>query len=226
LKDALRSIWLGRYPRRKRRAELEWWTAQRRAEGELHGAHYEQLYTTPFELQRSFFTGRSILDVGCGPRGSLEWAHDARERVGLDPLADSYRSLGTDRHSARYVTARAEAIPFEDGHFDVVSAFNALDHVEDQRRAAQEIVRVLAPGGLVLLIVEIGHAPTTTEPLTLGWDVPSRFAPGCVPVLERRLEKTRGGVNETVLLEPVPLPALARPPGPGVLVAKLERRLP
>jgi hypothetical protein len=84
---------------------------------------------------------------------------------------------------------------------------------------------VLAPGGVILLIVEIGHPPTATEPLTLGWDVPTLFAPACVPLFERRLQNTRAGVNETVLLEPVALPS---DPGagagtPGVLVAKLER---
>ena len=48
---------------RKRRAELAWWTAQRRAEGELHAAHYERLFTEPFELDRAFFAGRSLTEL-------------------------------------------------------------------------------------------------------------------------------------------------------------------
>ena len=208
--------------RRKRRAELDWWRRQREAEGELHSAHYELLFTRPFALERSFYAGRSILDVGCGPRGSLEWADDARERVGADPLARRYRALGIDRHRMRYVAARAEALPFPDGRFDVVSAFNCLDHVEDARRAADELVRVLSPQGVLLLIVEVGHAPSVTEPLTLSWELSSLFAPALTPVLERRLEK-RGGVNDSVLHDPVPFDASRRDRRPGVLLAKLER---
>jgi SAM-dependent methyltransferase len=214
---------LSRATLRKRRAELAWWTARRRAEGELHHAHYERLFTEPFELERRFYTGKAILDVGCGPRGSLEWADDARERIGLDPLARRYRRLRSDRHRMRYVAARAEAIPFEDRRFDVVTALNSLDHVEDPRAVAEEMVRVLAPGGLVLLIVEIGHQPTSTEPIVFDWDVPRLFSGACTSLLERRLEKTLGGVNDTVLLDPVPYDAAADAGHPGVLVAKLQQ---
>jgi ubiquinone/menaquinone biosynthesis C-methylase UbiE len=121
----------------------------------------------------------------------------------------------------RYVAARAEAIPFEDGHFDVVTAFNSLDHVEDLELVAAEICRVLAPGGLLLLIVEVGHPPSATEPLTLSWELARLFEPRLRVLLERRLEKA-GGVNDSVLHDPMPYPAdLAD--RPGVLVAKLER---
>jgi SAM-dependent methyltransferase len=207
---------------RKRRAELAWWRRQRAAEGQLHGAHYERLFTEPFGLERSFYAGRSMLDVGCGPRGSLEWAGDARERIGLDPLARRYRALGIGGHRMRYVAGRAEAIPFEDRRFDVVSAFNCLDNVEDPARAAREITRVLALDGIALLIVEVGHPPTVTEPLTLGWDVTRLFAP-LRAVSELRLRKTRDGVNDSVLLEPAALAARDDPHGAGILVAKLAR---
>src|SRR5205807_10170395 len=110
----------------------------------------------------------------------------------------------------------------EDHQFDVVSAFNCLDHVEDPGRAAREIARVLAPDGLALLIVEVGHPPTLTEPLTLGWDVTRLFAP-LRAVSERRLGKTRGGVNDSVLLDPVALESHDDPHASGILVAKLAR---
>jgi ubiquinone/menaquinone biosynthesis C-methylase UbiE len=121
----------------------------------------------------------------------------------------------------RYVAARAEAIPFEDGHFDVVSAFNSLDHVEDVDRAAVEIGRVLAPGGLLLMIVEVGHPASVTEPLTLTWELTEAFAPRLRVLLECRLEKT-GGVNDSVLHDPAPY-VTTGPDHPGLLVAKLER---
>ena len=100
----------------------------------------------------------------------------AAERVGLDPLVDEYREFGIDGHAMSYVAAGAETMLFADGHFDVVSAFNALDHVDDLDAVIAEITRVTRTGGSLLLIVEVGHAPTPTEPQTLAWDVLQRFA--------------------------------------------------
>jgi SAM-dependent methyltransferase len=169
---------LGRQPDpdAKGEAELRFWRNRREIEGTLRGPHYERFFTTHFHLERDFFAGKRLLDIGCGPRGSLEWADMAAERVGLDPLVDDYRELGIDRHAMSYVTGGAEAIPFADDHFDVVSALNALDHVDDVDAAIAEITRVTRPGGTLLLIVEVGHPPTPTEPQTLTWDALARFA--------------------------------------------------
>jgi SAM-dependent methyltransferase len=159
----------------KGEAELRFWRDRYEIEGSLQGPHYERFFTTHFHLDRDFFRDKRLLDIGCGPRGSLEWADMAAERVGLDPLVDDYRELGIDSHSMSYVGAGAEAIPFTDGHFDVVSALNALDHVDDLDAVIAEITRVTRSGGNLLLIVEVGHTPTPTEPQTLTWDVLDRF---------------------------------------------------
>jgi SAM-dependent methyltransferase len=160
-----------------RRHELAYWRYRKSQEGTLRHDHYEWAFTTYFGLERAAYAGRRVLDVGCGPRGSLEWATMAAERVGVDPLADAYRALGTDRHQMRYVSAPAESLPFPDGAFDVVSSFNALDHVGDSRRVAAEIARVTRPGGLGLILVEVNHQPTPTEPQTLPWTLAEWFQP-------------------------------------------------
>jgi ubiquinone/menaquinone biosynthesis C-methylase UbiE len=129
-----------------------------------------------------------MLDIGCGPVGSLEWADRARVRVGLDPLVDSYRALGIADHAMRYVAAQAECMPFADGSFDIVSSFNSLDHVDDLDETIAEITRLLAPGGRFLLLVEVNHPPTLTEPITLGWDVVDRFGGAFEQVLVRHLD--------------------------------------
>jgi SAM-dependent methyltransferase len=170
--------------RRKRRAELGYWQDVARREGELLHSWYEALWTTRFGIERSWYAGKRLLDVGCGPRGSLEWAHDAAERVGVDPLADEYLRLNGGAHAMRYVRARAEELPFADGSYDVVSSFNALDHVEDPDRAIGELRRVLAPGGTLLLIVEIDRGPTVTEPLTFDRSVVDAFG---IPVVSVHL---------------------------------------
>jgi len=156
--------------------EFGFWRERYEAEGRLANAQFERFFTTQFGLDRDFYTGKRMLDVGCGPRGSLEWATMAAERVGVDPLVGNYRALGIEAHAMTYVEAGAERLPFEDAHFDVVSCFNALDHVDDVDAAIRELTRVARPGALGLLLVEVEHEPTVTEPQTLSWDIVDRFA--------------------------------------------------
>ena len=142
-------------------------------------AHYEYFFTTCFGLSVDDYAGKRILDIGCGPMGSLEWAKDASLRVGLDPLADRYKKLrlGASAHHMAYVTAPSERLPFADGLFDFVSSFNSLDHVEDVAATINEIKRVAACDSHVLLMTEINHPSTLTEPHQLSRDIVKLFEP-------------------------------------------------
>jgi ubiquinone/menaquinone biosynthesis C-methylase UbiE len=119
------------------------------------------------------------------------------ERVGLDPLVDSYRELGIDEHKMTYAHAPAERIPFDDGHFDVVTAFNSLDHVDDLDAAIREVTRVTKPGGLFLMIAEVNHKPTISEPQAFSWDIVDRFADAWKVAGEQRSERD-GGIYESL----------------------------
>ncbi|MDP9194199.1 MAG: class I SAM-dependent methyltransferase [Acidobacteriota bacterium] len=182
----------------KRAMELLYWVTTKMKDPQLSSAHYVQFYTTHFGLDASFYSGKRILDIGCGPRGSLEWASNATERVGLDPLADSYLRLGASRHSMRYIAGHAENIPFPDGHFDVICSFNSLDHVDDLDRVIAEIPRVLKAGGLFLLLTDVNHSPTLTEPITYSWDILERFQPAFDLLDVRRYEKSKPGMYESI----------------------------
>jgi len=167
----------------KRYHELRYWKGVTRpirgdrARLEHERSHYEHFFTAFFGLTRADFAGKAMLDVGCGPCGSLEWAKEASERVGLDPLAEDYRKLVGDGQAMTYCAAPSEAIPYPDGHFDCVSTFNSLDHVDDVTATIREIKWVTKAGGRVLLIVEIGHAPTPTEPHYLDETIVDAFGP-------------------------------------------------
>lgn len=175
--------------------EMGFWRKRASEEGQLTNAFYERIYTELFDLDRGHFDGKKMLDIGCGPRGSLEWNSGAAERIGLDPLVDQYRELGIDRHAQTYVCSGAEKMPFEDGHFDIVAAINALDHVDDLDEVVREVTRVLRPGGDFLFLVEVGHAPTITEPIGLWWDDIARFREHFDVVLEKHFEKTEPGLG-------------------------------
>lgn len=200
-------------------AEMGYWSQRLAIEGVLGNAHYAHVFTRQFDLDRAFFHGKRVLDVGCGPRGSLEWCEGAAQRVGLDPLVDRYRGLGIDAHAMTYVHAPAERMPFEDGSFDVVASLNSLDHVDDVERAIDEITRVAAPGATWLLTVEVGHDPTPTEPHSLGWDVAERVAGWTLQWSARNGLRADHDIYASIDED------LAYAGGPGLLRARLKRAL-
>ena len=73
------------------------------------------------------------------------------QRVELDPLVPDYLKLGADKHKMEYVAAGSEDILFPDGHFDIVTCLNALDHVDDLDATIREVKRVTKHGGFFLL---------------------------------------------------------------------------
>jgi SAM-dependent methyltransferase len=209
----------------KEQAELAYWRERREDQGPLEAGAplYQRVFVDHFGLDESFYDGKRLLDIGCGPRGSLTWAGGALERVGLDPLVLKYRELQQGDHGMTYVEAGAESIPYPDGHFDVVSTINSLDHVEDVDRAIGEITRVTRTGGTLLLLVDVGHEPTPTEPHELDWDLVDRFA-GAWGVVERR-DYERPSDNMSSNLDASILFDHDNPERrPGVLSVRFERR--
>ncbi len=152
----------------KKYNELKYWKKVKNETPVLSNDYYQQYYTDYFGLDGSFYKHKNILDIGCGPRGSLEWANMANKRVGIDPLADEYKKLGADKHQMEYVASPSEKIPFENDFFDVVCSFNSLDHVDNVEVTVKEITRVLCKQGIFLLMVEVNHAPNPCEPHMLS----------------------------------------------------------
>ncbi|BAZ43786.1 glycosyl transferase family protein [Chondrocystis sp. NIES-4102] len=141
----------------KSQKELDFWQKKIQSEGgKLKNSWYVDLFTNHFKIASGFYTDKKILDIGCGPRGTLEWANMASERIGLDHYADYYAQLAINSHQMQYVSAKAHSIPFDDNYFDVVSAFNVLEYIHDISAVLTEIFRVLKPGGIFLLLSDVG----------------------------------------------------------------------
>ena len=181
------------YWKSKADCEMGYWkkkhaqeSANRRSPS-MENAPYRTTFTQPFRLATSFFRDKKVLDVGCGPRGSLEFLTGvARATVCVDPLALNYSTLGAWSHSMVYVSGGIESLPLASNSFDVVSSINNFDHVEDAGRGLAEVYRVLRPGGVFMLAVEIHPKPTKCEPLSLGWDFERTIgAAGLQPHLTR-----------------------------------------
>jgi SAM-dependent methyltransferase len=93
--------------------------------------------------------GDRMLDVA-GGSGSLAAA--VRDRVAAVTVFDaSPRLLEHVPEGVARVAGRAEQLPFGDGSFDIVACVNALHHIARPARALDEMARVLAPGGRLVL---------------------------------------------------------------------------
>lgn len=203
----------------KRYSELKYWQKRASTHG-LSNPIYESLYTTAYDLAHEDYAKKRVLDIGCGPSGSLEWADMAQQRVGLDPLVPQYLKLGAKAHKMEYVAASSENIPFPDAYFDIVSCINALDHVDDFDKTVSEIKRVTKPGGLFLVAIEIDHPPTATEPLTLTRESMRQLEPE-FQILSKRLVAIPEGhrVHHAML----PGAPSYRAGEPGMYIAKMQR---
>jgi SAM-dependent methyltransferase len=93
-----------------------------------------------------------ILDVGCGTGANLEMLAKFGEAEGVDVSADALafcraRGLANVRQGA------AEKLPYEDESFDLVTALDVVEHLDDDTAGLSEMHRVLRPNGRALLFV-------------------------------------------------------------------------
>ncbi|PYT26734.1 MAG: hypothetical protein DMG57_20435 [Acidobacteria bacterium] len=98
--------------------------------------------------------GRRVLDAGCGTGyGAAELGHSAREVVGIDIAGEAVEYARNHYQAAnlRFECASCSEIPAADGSFDLVVAFEIIEHLEDWRGFLREVRRVLAPQGLFLV---------------------------------------------------------------------------
>jgi len=102
-------------------------------------------------------SGRRILDVGCGTGGwLLQFAQcdaDPALMSGIDLSRDRIDRAKRRLPQADLRTGCASTLPWPDGHFDIVTQFEAFSSIlsdEMKRDLAREMVRVLKPGGAIL----------------------------------------------------------------------------
>ncbi len=98
-----------------------------------------------------------VVEIGGGPIPCVAAARFASAHV-IDPLAEGYLKEGlvTDKAAhATYLSAVGEMIPLPGESADLVLTDNCLDHVRDPARVAQEMARILVPGGYLWLLVDV-----------------------------------------------------------------------
>ncbi len=100
------------------------------------------------------FANARVLDAGCGTGyGCAELAPGAILVAGIDIASDAidYARQHSSRSNVRYAQASATAIPFAAGSFNLVTAFEVIEHLPDWRALLSEARRVLDSEGLFLV---------------------------------------------------------------------------
>jgi SAM-dependent methyltransferase len=87
-----------------------------------------------------------VLDVGSADGPSVSWMRGDHHHVSVDVDPRGLRP-------GRGVQASALTLPFRDASFDVVAAFDVIEHCDPEAQALAELRRVLRPGGRLLLSV-------------------------------------------------------------------------
>jgi SAM-dependent methyltransferase len=74
------------------------------------------------------------------------------EAVGVDRSPEAL-GYSRGRGHARLAGSDLTLLPFRSGTFDAVTALDVIEHIQDDRRALEEISRVLRPGGILVATV-------------------------------------------------------------------------
>jgi SAM-dependent methyltransferase len=126
--------------------DSHWWYVGRRAilESFLEGI----IQDSRFKIQDSKI---KILDVGCGTGGNLEMLEKFGVAEGVDVSDDALefcKSKGLKVHKGL-----AESLPFADESFDIATALDVVEHLDDDIAGLKEMHRVLKRGGKTLIFV-------------------------------------------------------------------------
>ena len=103
------------------------------------------------------FSGRRVLDVGCGNGYVLSRYARAGAIVSGVDLTDTAVELCRKRFAymglaGEFWRGNAERLPFGDAEFDCVCSMGVLHHTPDTAAAVDEIFRVLKPGGRLIVM--------------------------------------------------------------------------
>jgi ubiquinone/menaquinone biosynthesis C-methylase UbiE len=162
----------------------------------------------------------AILDVACGPGAFvLALAPRARLVLGVDLTLPMLRQACTFQAEKRIPNAAfacgdAEQLPFPDAAFDLVTCQCSFHHMPDPKLALQEMVRVMKPGGRLLIIDTL--APESEEKfelhnrieklrdpshaLTLRWTTfRTMFEPHALKIAEEKFRRRQRSFNQWML---------------------------
>jgi SAM-dependent methyltransferase len=179
-----------------------------------------RLYGTVYKVLLSESVGgRRVLDYGCGTGDwGLMLASEGADVTLLD-LSPVAIELGLRRASVSGVGARVRGIArdasdlscFRDEEFDLIYASAAVHHTLKYPNALDELLRVLRPGGKLVLAETYGNNPILNSLRRLRWRVSSQPDEAGEEILfnDEHVDLLRARLREVTLM-PLSLLAMAK----------------
>ncbi len=124
-----------------------WWFVGRRA---VVFAQIETALGT--QASQPAQSERQILDIGCGTGATMDHLRKFGEVQGID-LAMIPLSFSRRRGHQRTMCASATELPFADETFDLITALDVVEHLDDDVKGLSEIRRTLKPGSPAVIYV-------------------------------------------------------------------------
>lgn len=139
------------------------------AKPQLYEWHRPDILLTQYQLREAIsraivkfgwleFSGKDVLDVGCGSggwlRGLLEWGAEPSRLHGVDLLPDRIMKARAISSNIDFQVSTGWPLPFEANSMDMVSAHTVFSSILDNDARvglAEEMIRVMKPGGLILV---------------------------------------------------------------------------
>jgi len=109
-----------------------------------------------------------LLDAGCGPGTAvLQRLSDEAVGTGLDFSREQLLIAADSVPAAALVQGDMTTLPFRDGTFDAITAYDSIIHVprREHQTVLEEFARVVRPGGRVL----VSEAPEAFERVNPNW---------------------------------------------------------
>jgi len=160
LKGEVRDFW-NAHPCGTQFTHLEWGSREFFHAVEKHRYEIQPFMQEVLGFDR--FKGKKLLEIGCGlGTDLLQFARGGARVTGIDLTPQSIdlakKRFALENQTADLRVADAEHLPFEDGTFDAVYSFGVLHHTPNTQRAVDEALRMLKPGGEIMLMLYHRHS--------------------------------------------------------------------
>ncbi len=154
----------------KLRTEFNQWAIEGR--GEEMESHHIFIASQAIE-HMALKAGERVLDLSCGVGWATRLLAQAVEggqgmAVGLDVSEEMIaraRAASREVENLLFAIAPAEEIPWRDEYFEKILSIESFYYYHDQEAALRELYRVLVPGGLLFILINLYKE----NPYSLHW---------------------------------------------------------
>ncbi|MBW7996231.1 MAG: class I SAM-dependent methyltransferase [Candidatus Glassbacteria bacterium] len=129
-------------------------------------------YAARLDILRRLFEGliepgSLIANIGCGPGATSRLAADFGDVISVDYSLDALH-FTAERGIKNLASADCTALPLAAEACDIALCLDVMEHIDDHRAFADELFRILAPGGKLVVTVPAGMWQWTRRDTVFG----------------------------------------------------------